>query len=62
MEAIDGIILWEDGGNIVHANESACRIFETSYNEITKCKIEDFVVDKDKKYKEILNVLYKEGQ
>ncbi|MBD7936933.1 PAS domain S-box protein [Cytobacillus sp. Sa5YUA1] len=61
MEAIDGIILWEDGGNIVHANESACRIFETSYNDITKCKIEDFVVDKDKKYKEILNVLYKRG-
>ncbi|MDQ0270696.1 PAS domain-containing sensor histidine kinase [Cytobacillus purgationiresistens] len=61
MEAIDGIVLWEDGGWIIHANESACRIFESSYDYLIEHKISDFIYEKDSKYLNIVEALYDKG-
>ncbi|MBN6889256.1 two-component system, sporulation sensor kinase E [Cytobacillus horneckiae] len=61
MEAIDGIVLWEDGGWIIHANESACRIFESSYEDLIQHKISDFIYQSDEKQFLIFQALYKQG-
>lgn len=36
VEALDGIIFWGENGEIIDANEAACRIFECTHDELIK--------------------------
>ncbi|MFT8322623.1 MAG: PAS domain S-box protein [Bacillus sp. (in: firmicutes)] len=58
-EALDGIILWKETGEIVSANESALRIFESTYEELIQKKFSDFVYKKDEKYVSMIKKLYR---
>ncbi|MGE6631129.1 PAS domain S-box protein [Bacillus sp. NPDC077027] len=49
--AMDAIIIWTDHGEIVRANESACRIFELSMDKLIGRKLTDFLVQSDKRYR-----------
>jgi len=58
-EALDGIVLWKETGEIIAANESALRIFESTYEELTQTKISDYIYQKDEKYISMIKQLYK---
>ncbi|WP_445488601.1 PAS domain S-box protein [Niallia sp. 03133] len=58
-EALDGIILWKETGEIVSANESALRIFESTYEELIQKKFSDFIYKKDEKYVSMIKKLYR---
>lgn len=58
-EALDGIVLWKETGEIIAANESALRIFESTYEELIQTKISDYVYQKDEKYISMIKNLYK---
>ncbi|MGD6857533.1 PAS domain S-box protein [Bacillus infantis] len=62
VEALDGIVYWKDKGTIINANQAACRIFESTHDELLARKVDDFVLHKDESYFQILEELYKEGQ
>ncbi|MFJ5963662.1 PAS domain S-box protein [Bacillus sp. NPDC093026] len=49
--AMDAIIIWADDGEIVRANESACRIFELPMHMLIGQKLTDFLVKSDKRYR-----------
>ncbi len=49
--AMDAIIIWADDGEIVRANESACRIFELPMHSLIGKKLTDFLVKSDKRYR-----------
>ncbi|PAE13021.1 PAS domain-containing sensor histidine kinase, partial [Niallia circulans] len=49
-EALDGIVLWKESGQIIAANESALKIFESSEEKLLKSRISDFFYKKDKRY------------
>lgn len=49
--AMDAIIIWADDGEIVKANESACRIFELPMQQLIGKKLTDFLVKSDKRYR-----------
>ncbi|MGP7819145.1 PAS domain-containing protein [Niallia sp. 01092] len=59
-ETLDGIILWKETGEIVSANDSALRIFESSYEELTHKKFSDFIYKKDEKYVSMIKNLYRD--
>lgn len=58
-EALDGIVLWSETGNITAANRSALKIFESSIEGMLQSKIGDFVYEKDQQYMEMIHELYK---
>ncbi|MEN8699201.1 PAS domain S-box protein [Bacillus infantis] len=62
VEALDGIVYWRDKGTIINANQAACRIFESTHDELLARKVDEFVLHKDEGYFQILEELYKEGQ
>ncbi|NQW95751.1 PAS domain S-box protein [Bacillus stratosphericus] len=49
--AMDAIIIWADDGEIVRANESACRIFELPMQQLIGKKLMDFLVKSDRRYR-----------
>lgn len=49
--AMDAIIIWADDGEIVRANESACRIFELPMHQLIGKKLMDFLVKSDRRYR-----------
>lgn len=49
--AMDAIIIWADDGEIVRANESACRIFELPMHSLIGKKLTDFLVKSDQRYR-----------
>lgn len=49
--AMDAIIIWADDGEIVRANESACRIFELPMHSLIGKKLTDFLVKSDRRYR-----------
>nr|WP_249365346.1 PAS domain-containing sensor histidine kinase [Cytobacillus citreus] len=61
-EALDGIIFWTEKGKIVNANESACRIFESSYDDLVSKNIVDFIYAKDEKFKKMYKNLFEHGE
>ncbi|MDQ0154089.1 PAS domain-containing sensor histidine kinase [Robertmurraya andreesenii] len=61
LEALDGIIFWNNEEGIIEANESACRIFESSEQQLKNKKLEDFVCLSQKKYSKVLNELKQKG-
>ncbi|TKC20117.1 PAS domain-containing sensor histidine kinase [Robertmurraya kyonggiensis] len=61
IEALDGIVFWTVEDGIIEANESACKIFESSESELKHKKIEDFVFSHPSNYNRILKDLYSRG-
>ncbi|WP_449621455.1 PAS domain-containing sensor histidine kinase [Robertmurraya sp. Marseille-Q9965] len=61
IEALDGIVFWTIEDGIIEANESACKIFESSESELKHKKIEDFVFSHPSNYNRILKDLYSKG-
>lgn len=61
VEAIDGIVFWKDDTMIIDANESACRIFESSLEDLKNRRQSDFVYEKDEKFLQIGEELYSKG-
>lgn len=57
-EALDGIVLWKETGQIIAANESALKIFESSEEMLLKSRISDFIYKKDKRYVDMITNLY----
>ncbi|AYV65830.1 MULTISPECIES: PAS domain S-box protein [Niallia] len=57
-EALDGIVLWKETGQIIAANESALKIFESSEEKLLKSRISDFIYKKDKRYVDMITNLY----
>ncbi|MFT4429249.1 PAS domain S-box protein [Bacillus velezensis] len=51
--AMDAIVIWSDDGKIAKANESACRIFELPMDKLVETNLCTFIVDPQKKYKQI---------
>ncbi|MEM5595766.1 PAS domain-containing protein [Niallia circulans] len=43
---MDGIVLWKESGQIIAANESALKIFESSEEKLLKSRISDFFIKK----------------
>jgi two-component system, sporulation sensor kinase E len=60
-KALDGIVFWNDTGRIIDANQSACAIFEISYNHFIQCKLQDFVFAKDNDFFRMVNQLWGTG-
>lgn len=56
-EALDGIVLWKENGQITKANKAALGIFESTQEEIMQHKISDYVYEKDKSYLHIMENL-----
>ncbi|CAM3483669.1 sporulation two-component system sensor histidine kinase KinE [Aeromicrobium ponti] len=61
IEALDGIIFWRGSGKIIDANESACRIFECTHDELLQKRLDDFVYEKNERYKRIVKNLFDKG-
>ncbi|MEH6945303.1 ATP-binding protein [Bacillus sp. JJ722] len=52
-QAIDAIVLLNDDGIILEANDVACRIFELEKELLVGSQIEDFIMKKDKKFYQV---------
>lgn len=61
IEALDGIVFWNDEEGVIAANEAACRIFESSLDELRHRKIEEFLYDLDNKYQKVVDELARKG-
>ncbi len=61
IEALDGIIFWCGNGEIIDANEAACRIFECTHDELIKKEIKDFVYEKSERYRNIVKEMFIKG-
>jgi two-component system, sporulation sensor kinase E len=61
IEALDGIIFWCGNGDIIDANEAACRIFECTHDELIKKKVKDFVYEKSERYRNIVKEMFLKG-
>ncbi|KQL54850.1 histidine kinase [Heyndrickxia shackletonii] len=61
-EAIDGIVFWDNDGNVLMANQSALRIFECSSEEFLQSNLWDFVLEKNEHFYSLLSKFYKKGE
>lgn len=61
LEALDGIIFWNNEDGIIEANESACKIFESSEEELRNKKIDDFVYGSKTTYAKVMKELETKG-
>ncbi|TCJ01167.1 PAS domain-containing sensor histidine kinase [Cytobacillus praedii] len=61
IEALEGIVFWSGNGKIVKANEAACRIFESSKEELVSKNLKEFVYSKRSKFMKIVNQLFERG-
>ncbi len=61
IEALDGIIFWCSNGEIIDANEAACRIFECTHDELIKRQVKDFVYEKSERYRNIVKEMFIRG-
>ncbi|WP_404324419.1 PAS domain S-box protein [Cytobacillus firmus] len=61
IEALDGIIFWCSNGEIIDANEAACRIFECTHDELIKRQVKDFVYEKSERYRNIVKEMFIKG-
>lgn len=60
-EALDGIIFWNNEDGIIEANESACKIFESSEEELRNKKMDDFVYGSKTTYAKVIKELERKG-
>lgn len=61
IEALDAIVFWGNDGQVIDANDSACKIFECHLDELKTRKLDEFVPLKDEKYYQIVNTLKSTG-
>jgi two-component system, sporulation sensor kinase E len=61
IEALDGIIFWSVEEGIIEANKSACKIFESSEEELRNKRIDDFICAESGNAKDVINQLYSSG-
>lgn len=61
IEALDGIIFWNNEDGIIEANESACKIFESSEAQLRNKRIVDFVYGSKTKYNKVMKELDTKG-
>ncbi|WP_102271659.1 PAS domain-containing sensor histidine kinase [Cytobacillus massiliigabonensis] len=61
IEALEGIVFWSANGKIVQVNEAACRIFESSKDELLTKNLKDFVYPKNSNFMRIVNQLLERG-
>ncbi|MFE8703590.1 PAS domain S-box protein [Cytobacillus sp. FJAT-54145] len=61
VEALDAIVFWDNDGQVIDANDSACKIFECHLDELKTRKLDEFVPLKDEKYYKIVNTLKSTG-
>ncbi len=61
-EAIDGIVFWDNEGNVLMANQSALKIFECTSEEFLKGNIWDFVLEKNDHFNSLLKKFYELGE
>lgn len=61
LEALDGIIFWNNEVGIIEANESACKIFESSEEELRNKKIDDFIYGSKTTYAKVMKELETKG-
>ncbi|WP_442599270.1 PAS domain S-box protein [Neobacillus sp. D3-1R] len=61
IEAMDGIIFWDMKGQIINANQAACRIFECGYQDIIGANFDQFILKKNHQYRKILKELFETG-
>ncbi|WP_243291728.1 PAS domain-containing sensor histidine kinase [Bacillus sp. FJAT-47783] len=59
--ALDAIVLWDENGKIVRANQWACRIFELPLDKLLKSRVCDFVDKNDQKFQKIKKEYMKTG-
>ncbi|MGE8206683.1 PAS domain-containing sensor histidine kinase [Heyndrickxia sp. NPDC080065] len=57
-EAIDGIVFWDQDGNILMANQSALNIFECTSEDFLTKKLWEFVFKKDEQYRDFIQQFY----
>ncbi|WNS76958.1 ATP-binding protein [Bacillus sp. DTU_2020_1000418_1_SI_GHA_SEK_038] len=60
-EALEGIIFWTGKGQIVKANEAACRIFECSKEELVTKRIQDFIYASKEEIYQVYNNFCRKG-
>lgn len=60
--ALDAIIIWKNDGEIIRANQWACRIFELPLEKLLQSRVWDFVDRNDPKVKEILKEYIQKGE
>ncbi|WP_231734740.1 PAS domain-containing sensor histidine kinase [Bacillus sp. FJAT-29937] len=60
-EAVEGIIFWTGKGQIIKANEAACRIFECSKAELVTKRIQDFIYASKEKIYQVYNNFQQKG-
>lgn len=51
--AIDAIIIWNNDGRIISANQSACRTFELSMENLISSSIFDFMDASESKFRTV---------
>lgn len=61
IEALEGIVFWSGNGKIVKVNEAACRIFESSKDELVTKNLKDFVYLNNYKFIKVVDQLFERG-
>ena len=61
-EVLDGIVLWKETGQIIAANASALKIFESTQEQLLTSKISDYIYKKDNRYVELIMNLYQQKE
>ena len=57
-EALDGIVLWKENGEVIAANKAAMKIFECTLEEMLHSKISDYIYMRDEKYHQMVKNFY----
>lgn len=60
-QAIDGIVLTDGRGNILKANNSACKIFESSREKLIGTNVQEYVMNRDRRYHRLLQSFMETG-
>ncbi|ASS90787.1 PAS domain-containing sensor histidine kinase [Aeribacillus pallidus] len=59
--ALDAILIWDHFGNIIRANQWACRIFELPFDELLKSNLMRFINANDPKFLQVKDKYLKSG-
>jgi two-component system, sporulation sensor kinase E len=60
-QAIDGIVISDGNGDIIKANNSACKIFESSREKLIGSNVIDYVMNKDRRFQRLIQSFKETG-
>ncbi|WP_163102152.1 PAS domain-containing sensor histidine kinase [Peribacillus alkalitolerans] len=60
-QAIDGIVLTDGAGNIIKANNSACKIFESALEKLIGTNVQDYIMNPDRRFQRLLQSFRETG-